>query len=70
MAKPANGAPRAEQKERVRLTHQHSFIDEDNRHRVWKGGDVISDPAEIALLRQRGARLEQVDPPPAPAEQA
>lgn len=40
---------------KVRLTSLHGFIDEDDRHRTWQEGDVVSDPSEVKLLTDRGA---------------
>ena len=42
---------------RHRLTHAHGFIDENDRHRHWRAGDVLSDPAEIAMLQARGVPI-------------
>ena len=46
---------------KVRLVSPHGYIDENGRHRYWHGGDVISDPAEIALLMGRKAPVEPVE---------
>jgi hypothetical protein len=46
---------------KIRLTHPHSFIDDNGRHRVWNAGDVITDPAEIEMLTGRKARIEALD---------
>ena len=46
---------------RIRITHLHGFIDEDETHRQWKGGTVVSNPDEIALLIGRGARYEVLE---------
>ena len=45
---------------KVRLVSPYGFIDENGRHRYWHGGDVISDPAEIALLIGRKAPVEPI----------
>lgn len=45
---------------KVRLVWPYGFIDENGRHRAWKGGDVVADPAEIALLIERKAPCEPV----------
>jgi hypothetical protein len=45
----------------IRLTHPHSFIDENGRHRTWRAGDLITDPAEVALLVERKARHDIVE---------
>lgn len=45
---------------KARLLYAHGFIDENGTHRMWKAGDVVSDPAEIAMLTERGADLESI----------
>ncbi len=44
-----------------RLTRPHGFIDGDGRHRYWHAGDVLSDAAEIAMLKARGAPIAAVE---------
>ncbi len=51
---PADAAPAPAV---VRLTRPYGFIDAFGRHRVWKAGDVIGNPEEIALLESRGAPI-------------
>jgi len=46
---------------RVILTAPHGFIDENNRHRYWNAGEIVSDPHEVALLMERGAPIEVMD---------
>ncbi len=42
----------------VKLLAPHGFIEEGTgRHRFWNAGDVVADPAEVALLIGRGAAL-------------
>lgn len=47
--------------QKIRLTHNHGFIDENQRHRYWRAGDVIGDPVEIELLKGRGALHESAE---------
>jgi hypothetical protein len=55
---PRDEAPPEPRK--IRLTHRHGFIDHNNRTRTWEAGDVIDDPAEVALLLRRGASHEVI----------
>lgn len=42
----------------VKLLLPHGFIEEETgRHRFWKAGEIVTDPAEAALLIGRGAAL-------------
>lgn len=45
---------------KIRMTHLHGFVDDNGMHRQWHGGNVISNPHEIALLVERGARFEVI----------
>jgi hypothetical protein len=47
--------------QRHRLVRPHGFINQDGRHCYWTAGDVVSDPAEVAMLKGRGASLEPID---------
>ena len=45
----------------VKLTAPHGFIEEATGvNRVWQMGQVVTNPDEIALLRNRGAPIENV----------
>ena len=44
----------------VRLESAHGFIDEAGAHRFWKPGIDITDPADIAVLIERGAPLATI----------
>lgn len=46
---------------RIILTAPHGFIDENDRHRYWNAGEVVSEPHEVALLIERGAPVEEVE---------
>ena len=46
---------------RIILTAPHGFIDENDRHRYWNAGEIVSEPHEIALLIERGAPVEEVE---------
>jgi hypothetical protein len=59
MAKETSEA--AKRPGKIRLTHLHGFIDENDRNRVWRAGDVVTDPAEIALLVDRKAPIETLE---------
>ena len=50
----------------MRLIHQHSFIGGDfNRATyLWRSGEVVTDPAEIAFLEKRGAVMVPVETAP------
>lgn len=41
----------------VRLTHPYGFMDENDQHRFWQVGHIVTDQAEIALLKERGAPI-------------
>ncbi len=45
---------------RIKMIAPHGFIDEDGTHRLWQQGQEVFDPADIALLAERGARFEPV----------
>jgi hypothetical protein len=61
-SKPAEQEPEAPVlPTKVLVVRQHSFLDDTGRHRIWLGGQIVTDPADIALLIQRGATLEQLD---------
>ncbi len=45
---------------KIEMIHAHGFIDENGTHRYWKGGVIVSDPAEIALLTERKANFKAV----------
>lgn len=46
---------------RIVLIAPHGFIDENDRHRYWNAGEIVSDPHEVALLIERGAPIEEVE---------
>lgn len=48
------------QRKRVKVLRHHSFVDHNGRHREWRGGMILDDPAEVALLIERGAHIEVV----------
>ena len=46
--------------QRVRLVRPYGFIDEHGQNWHWHQGDVVGDPAQVALLIERGAHIEPV----------
>ena len=56
--RPAAVAPKAPS---IRLTAPHGFVeDATGIQRTWQAGQVVTDPAEMALLRERQAPIEDV----------
>lgn len=45
---------------RIELVRPHSFIDDTGLHRMWNQGQVVADPAEIALLFERKACVKEL----------
>ena len=45
---------------KVRLVRPCGFIDDFKAERFWKSGAVVGDPAEVALLVEHGAPIEDV----------
>ena len=45
---------------RFRLVAPHGFIDENGRHRYWNPGDIVSEPAEVEMLKSRQAPIEPI----------
>jgi hypothetical protein len=54
-------AEKESQPTKIRMTHLHAFLDENQRQRRWKAGDVITDPAEIELLTERKAPFQKLE---------
>ncbi|MGJ7529847.1 hypothetical protein [Variovorax sp. GB1P17] len=52
------GTEEAELPSRVTLAAPYAFYDDDGVLRSWLGGSVVEDPAEIALLVDRGVVFE------------
>ena len=46
---------------RVQLVRPHGFIDEYGQNRHWQQGEIVGDPAQVALLIERGAHLQNLD---------
>jgi hypothetical protein len=57
----AKVAKKADLPAKLQLTAPYGFIDENDRARNWRAGDIITDPAEIALLIDRVAPVDFVD---------
>ncbi|XQZ98831.1 hypothetical protein ACOZ4Y_02560 [Komagataeibacter rhaeticus] len=55
----------------VRLVRDHGYIETRfNRGRYnWSAGEIVTNPDEIAHLRERGAELEPVECPEQPHPQ-
>jgi hypothetical protein len=58
VARPAEAEPTPT---KIRITHQHAFLDENKRVRSWKAGDVVTDAAEIEMLMERKAPLVKLE---------
>jgi len=65
MARPrkVQGEGAGEIADPVRLARDHGYIETRfNRGRYhWAAGEIITNPAEIAHLRERGAEMEPVE---------
>ncbi|BCI68097.1 hypothetical protein [Acetobacter aceti] len=49
----------------VRLVSPFSFVEQiHNKGRFdWRGGEVVTNPKTIALLKERGAPIEEIHDP-------
>lgn len=60
VAPPSPPAPEPAKEETVRVTVTFGFYDDDNVLHYWNAGQVVTDPAEIALLRERMVRFQHI----------
>lgn len=60
---PESNPPPAKPAAAFVVRQPHGFIDESTgEHRLWLEGHVVTDPAIVELLAERGAELEPVPP--------
>lgn len=50
---------------KIKMVQPHGFIDDEGRHCYWQQGQVVFEPADIALLHERKANFEAVEDAPA-----
>lgn len=55
---PAEPEAKAPLPAKVKMVRPHGFIDDAGQHRYWQQGQVVFEPADIALLAERGAEFE------------
>lgn len=61
-AAPAKPKAKVPLPQSIKMVKPHGFIDDKGKHRYWQQGQVVFEPDDIAVLVERKATFEVVEP--------